>query len=156
MVMWSVCIDSLSSRRTKSRFLASLGMTLWGVMTLWKLFFNRITIRMEVVVQSDHNTEKPPLSNENGGFLIKSRQRSTLPPGRPGSTIDAEGLNCRVRNGNGCFPLAIATGNLWRLSQKRRKSKSFASLGMTCSCRPLLRRDQFADNFILETFSQQP
>ena len=27
------------------------------------------------------------------------------------STIGAEGLNCRVRNGNGCFPLAMATGN---------------------------------------------
>ncbi len=26
------------------------------------------------------------------------------------STIAAEGLNGRVRNGNGCFPLAIITG----------------------------------------------
>ena len=26
------------------------------------------------------------------------------------STIGAEGLNCRVRNGNGCCPLATATG----------------------------------------------
>ena len=29
-----------------------------------------------------------------------------------GSTIGAEGLNCRVRNGNGCFPLARVTGKL--------------------------------------------
>ena len=28
------------------------------------------------------------------------------------STIGAEGLNCRVRNGNGCIPLATATGKL--------------------------------------------
>jgi hypothetical protein len=28
------------------------------------------------------------------------------------STIGAEELNCRVRNGNGCFPLATATGKL--------------------------------------------
>jgi hypothetical protein len=28
------------------------------------------------------------------------------------STIGAEGLNCRVRNGNGCDPLARATGKL--------------------------------------------
>ena len=27
------------------------------------------------------------------------------------STIGAEGLNCRVRDGNGCFTLAMATGN---------------------------------------------
>ena len=26
------------------------------------------------------------------------------------STIAAEGLNGRVRNGNGCFPLAMVTG----------------------------------------------
>ena len=28
------------------------------------------------------------------------------------STIGAEGLNCRVRNGIGCFTFAMATGNL--------------------------------------------
>ena len=28
------------------------------------------------------------------------------------STIGAEGLNCRVRDGNGCFTFAMATGNL--------------------------------------------
>ena len=28
------------------------------------------------------------------------------------STIGAEGLNCRVRNGNGCIPLATATGKV--------------------------------------------
>ena len=26
------------------------------------------------------------------------------------STIGAEGLNCRVRDGNGCYTLAVATG----------------------------------------------
>src|SRR5581483_8365729 len=30
------------------------------------------------------------------------------------STIGAEGLNCRVRDGNGCFTLAMATGNYAR------------------------------------------
>ncbi len=42
----------------------------------------------------------------------KSRRRPTLPGGSPPSTIGAGGLHCRVRNGNGCFPAAIATGNL--------------------------------------------
>ena len=43
-------------------------------------------------------------------FRIKSRQRPTLPPGYPGSTIGAGGLNGRVRNGNGCDPSAMVTG----------------------------------------------
>src|SRR5690606_14713546 len=38
------------------------------------------------------------------------RRGPTLPPGCPGSTIGAGGLNGRVRNGNGCFPSAIRTG----------------------------------------------
>ena len=47
-------------------------------------------------------------------FLKKSIwQRPTLPPSRPGSTIGAEGLNFRVRNGNGCDPLAKATKKLY-------------------------------------------
>ena len=37
------------------------------------------------------------------------RQRPTLPPGPPGSTIGAGGLNFRVRDGTGCFPSAMAT-----------------------------------------------
>ena len=38
--------------------------------------------------------------------------------GFPHSTIGAEGLNYRVRDGIGCFPYAIATGrNLWKLGQ---------------------------------------
>ena len=40
---------------------------------------------------------------------IKSRQRPTLPRCHPRSTIGAERLNGRVRNGNGCGPLANIT-----------------------------------------------
>ena len=45
-------------------------------------------------------------------FSIKSRRRPTFPPSCPGSIIGAGGLNFRVRDGNGCFPSAIATGTL--------------------------------------------
>jgi hypothetical protein len=38
----------------------------------------------------------------------KIRQRPTLPPGFPSSTIGAEELNYRVRDGNGCDLFAIA------------------------------------------------
>ena len=47
------------------------------------------------------------------GAFEKSRRRPTLPGSYPPSTIGAGGLHDRVRNGNGCFPAAIATGNLW-------------------------------------------
>ena len=46
-----------------------------------------------------------------GRHLRKNRRRPTLPGGLPPSTIGAGGLNCRVRNGNGCVPAAMATGS---------------------------------------------
>src|SRR5579863_10470556 len=36
-------------------------------------------------------------------------QRPIFPWGYPQSIVRAEGLNCRVRDGNGCFPFAIVT-----------------------------------------------
>jgi hypothetical protein len=76
------------------------------------------------------------------GRFNYSRRRSTLPPARAGSTIDPEGLNGRVRDGNGCFPLGKATGNSWRQS----------SLTKVRATPPLRERgsDRFADNFIPE------
>ena len=46
------------------------------------------------------------------GLKNNPRQRPTLPRGLPRSTIGAEGLNGRVRNGNGCGPFAKVTGKL--------------------------------------------
>ena len=43
------------------------------------------------------------------GLLFYSRRRPTLPHSYPCSTIGPEGLNFRVRDGNGCDPLGIAT-----------------------------------------------
>jgi hypothetical protein len=40
------------------------------------------------------------------------RRCPTLPRGLPRSTIGAEGLNFRVRDGTGCFPLAMAAATL--------------------------------------------
>ena len=42
------------------------------------------------------------------------RRRPTLPRSLPRSTIGAERLNFRVRNGTGCFPLAMVAETLWR------------------------------------------
>jgi hypothetical protein len=53
------------------------------------------------------------------------RRRPTLPRSLPRSTIGAEGLNFRVRNGTGCFPFAMATETLWRCDpQASRKTSS--------------------------------
>ena len=50
------------------------------------------------------------------GFLKLIGRRPTLPHSRPCSTIGAEKLNCRVRDGNGCDLLARATQKLEALS----------------------------------------
>ena len=52
-----------------------------------------------------HHKQKPLHSRERG-FRIITRRRPTLPVSCPTSTIGAGGLNCRVRDGNGCFPSA--------------------------------------------------
>ncbi len=41
--------------------------------------------------------------------LYQSGQRASLAGRCQPTTFAAEGLNCRVRDGNGCFPLAMAT-----------------------------------------------
>ena len=56
--------------------------------------------------------KKEDLVSTRPSFKNYSWQRLTLPAGRPTSTISAEGLNCRVRDGNGWFPLAIVTRKL--------------------------------------------
>jgi hypothetical protein len=63
--------------------------------------------RSTVVVPRDHK----PLQGS------KVRRRPTLPHRNQCSTIGAEGLNYRVRNGTGCFPNAITTETLWNSNQ---------------------------------------
>jgi hypothetical protein len=48
-------------------------------------------------------------------FQCVFRRCPTLPRGLPRSTIGAEELNFRVRNGTGCFPFAMAAGNIIEL-----------------------------------------
>lgn len=58
--------------------------------------------KQQVVQRSFHRWSE----KERGGW-----QRSTLTRGRPRTTIDAGGLYCRVRDGTGCFPTALATNS---------------------------------------------
>src|SRR5215813_10745415 len=48
------------------------------------------------------------------------RRCPTLPQGLPCSTIGAERLNFRVRDGTGCFPFAMAAETLWRCGRRSR------------------------------------
>jgi hypothetical protein len=48
-------------------------------------------------------------------FFDEIPAASYSPIRRPHSTIGAGGLNFRVRDGNGCDPSALATGNRYQL-----------------------------------------
>src|SRR5262249_37639639 len=68
-------------------------------------------------------------ASSSGAALIEDvRRRPTLPRGPPRSTIGAEGLNFRVRNGTGCFPFAMTTETLWRFKVLRARG-DLAPLG---------------------------
>ena len=62
---------------------------------------------MGLIVPPCENDRGPP--PERGSSSFEIRRRPTLPGGLPPSTIGAGGLNCRVRDGNGCDPAAMAT-----------------------------------------------
>ena len=66
-------------------------------------------------------TSEEGRSTISGATLFKHvRRRPTLPRGPPRSTIGAEGLNFRVRNGTGCFPFAITAETLLRCHRPSR------------------------------------
>ena len=56
--------------------------------------------------------KKPRPTSQLIGVCFKSRQRPSLPRSDPRSTIGPEGLNFRVRDGNGCDPLGKAAEKL--------------------------------------------
>ena len=59
---------------------------------------------------AENDEERHPCGWRSSSVQI--RRRPTLPGDLSPSTIGAERLNFRVRDGNGCDPLAMATGNL--------------------------------------------
>ena len=75
------------------------------------------------VQRDDRRNTKAPRFRE--GLLIRLiRRRPTLPGGLPPSTIGAGGLNCRVRDGNGCDPTAMATENCCQGDPEKIRVKS--------------------------------
>jgi hypothetical protein len=61
---------------------------------------------------SKHNQGRPAEPNDLGRKCV--RRRPTLPRSGPRSTIGAERLSFRVRDGTGRFPLAMVAETLWR------------------------------------------
>src|SRR5882762_4481796 len=57
------------------------------------------------------NEKKKAPNWSSGPFLILSRRRPTFPHSCPCSIIGPARLNFRVRDGNGCDPRGITTGN---------------------------------------------
>ena len=82
-----------------------------------------------------HGYDKAP--RVSGGLCTeKSRRRPTLPGGYPPSTIGADGLNCRVRNGNGCLSAAMATGNRALSGSNRESDRIHSEPGVTIVVTP--------------------
>ena len=59
-----------------------------------------------------HKNGRTRPAHSAGRVHAKIRRRPTLPGRLRPSTIGAGGLNCRVRDGNGCDPTAMTTGNM--------------------------------------------
>jgi hypothetical protein len=69
------------------------------------------------------------------------RRRPTLPRSRPRSTIGAEGLSFRVRDGTGRFPFAMAAETLWRCRSRIDRTSGTAQWTRTRS--PTSRQGEF-------------
>ena len=71
--------------------------------------------RSATFMAAESGLERTKCVTINGhAFCVYARRRPSLPHGPPCSTIGAERLNFRVRNGAGCFPIALITETLWR------------------------------------------
>jgi hypothetical protein len=80
------------------------------------------------------------------------RRRPTLPHRCQCSTIGAGGLNCRVRDGNGCNPSANVTGKPLPVTGRRSQVQVFQPA--TCNLRPVTSHFVLSDNDRLESFKQ--
>ncbi len=100
-------------------------------------------------------------SGEEG--LKKNRQRPTLPPRLQGSTIGAGGLNFCVRDGNRCFPSAIATEKKGKMTllhlQREIENKDYGQAARpisTSKLSPLLDLHRWPINLVVYKGSSVP
>ena len=72
--------------------------------------------------RTDLETTKEGATEVTPSFVMIVRRRPTLPHSGPCSTIGAERLSFRVRNGAGRFPLAMTAETLWSCREDRFRS----------------------------------
>jgi hypothetical protein len=84
----------------------------WDEAQAWLLDGRHAAEDFEVYSGVRQAKKKRPSSFVEGLSRLLSRRRPTFPRSCPRSIIGDERLNCRVRNGNGCDPLSMTTGNL--------------------------------------------
>jgi hypothetical protein len=63
--------------------------------------------------KSSLKSKRPGIAMQSRAFFLKNRRRPTLPHSLPCSTIGAEELNFRVRNGNGWNLFAMTTEKMF-------------------------------------------
>src|SRR5206468_3028939 len=76
------------------------------------------------------DTKSPGRNDPGSALLSLPRQRPTLPRRYQRSTIGPGGLNCRVRDGNGCNPSGMAAGNrvpAYEILERRRNHEEARS-----------------------------
>ena len=81
-----------------------------------------VSARVGTLAESGYrliNLDRAPLW---GALSRLIRRRPTLPGPCGPSTIGAERLNCSVRNGKRCIPLAMTTGNCERFGGRRSRA----------------------------------
>src|ERR1700741_3789491 len=76
------------------------------------------------------NRKRP--RSEDRGLSILSRRRPTFPHSYPCSIVGPARLNFRVRDGNGCDPRGMITGNLLELEGGKRSSAPCAQNRTPC------------------------
>src|SRR6267378_3129368 len=102
------------------------------------------------------NEKKKAPNRSSGPFLILSRRRPTFPHSYPCSIIGPARLNFRVRDGNGCDPRGMTTGNT-KLAYRfpmlipgtRMRVRQQNLAGITSSTRgrtPLCRKGVYCDS----------
>src|SRR3984957_20695601 len=75
-------------------------------------------------IDEHYTAQKQKARPEKDGLLIITGRLPSLPHTRACSTIGAEGLNFRVRDGNGWDPFAKVTQNLPVLALRRNQTHS--------------------------------
>ena len=78
-----------------------------GIAKLQRRLHSVPGMRVEGEHQPRRSSGRSRAATQRGPGFNKNRRRPTLPGGCPPSTIGAEGLNCSVRNGKRCLPLAM-------------------------------------------------